>query len=107
MEPSKRPHSNALMSPPQGSMEQSLLASIIELHQCLQEGHARSEKERSKWMAAMMDRDWARQDWDVALSAVWEQDTELTVLRAQVAELESRVVREVPEEGSAIGLLLD
>ncbi|KAG6882986.1 hypothetical protein C0993_008383 [Termitomyces sp. T159_Od127] len=51
-----------------------------------------------------MDWDQARQDQDVALAAVWERDAELMALRAQVAELESRVGRETPGEGQAVGV---
>ncbi|KAG6864670.1 hypothetical protein C0993_008666 [Termitomyces sp. T159_Od127] len=118
--PSKRPRGDVAMAsslglhffsptsahpqpPPQESMEQSLLASTVELRRCLQEGYAQSEKERSELAAVTMDQDWARRDRDVALVAVREWDAELTVLRVQVAELESRVARETPGEGQAMG----
>ncbi|KAG6877368.1 hypothetical protein C0993_008175, partial [Termitomyces sp. T159_Od127] len=44
----------------------------------------------------------AWQDRDVALAVVREQEAELIALKAQVAELESRVVREVPREEQAV-----
>ncbi|KAG6867283.1 hypothetical protein C0993_004961 [Termitomyces sp. T159_Od127] len=117
--PSKRPHGDTAMagppglhffspttacpwSPPQESMEQSLLASTVELRWCLQEGYAQAEREQTELATATADRDQARRDRDVALAAVQERDAELTVLRAQVAELESRVVRETPGEGQAV-----
>ncbi|KAG6897039.1 hypothetical protein C0993_007814 [Termitomyces sp. T159_Od127] len=118
--PSKRPHSDAVMagppglhffslttahpwSPPQESMEESLLVSTVELRWRLQEEYTQAERERNELVAATLDRDWAHWDQDVALVAVQERDVELTVLRAQVVELESRVVRETPGEGQAVG----
>ncbi|KAG6876640.1 hypothetical protein C0993_001593, partial [Termitomyces sp. T159_Od127] len=118
--PSKRPHSDTAMAGPPGlhffspmmacpwfplqeSMEQSLLASTMELRRCLQEGYVQVEKEQSELAAVTMDRDWVRQDRDIVLVAVQEQDVELTALRTQVVELELRVVRKVPGEGQAVG----
>ncbi|KAG6895069.1 hypothetical protein C0993_010210 [Termitomyces sp. T159_Od127] len=87
---------------PQELMEQSLLASTVELRRRLQEGYAQAERERTELAMATVDRDRARRDWDVTLAAVPERDAELTALRSQVAELELRVVKETPGESQAV-----
>ncbi|KAG6899717.1 hypothetical protein C0993_007644 [Termitomyces sp. T159_Od127] len=50
--------------------------------------------------------DWDRAWWnqDMVLAAVREREAKLVALWAQVAELESRVVRTVPGEGEAVRL---
>ncbi|KAG6883083.1 hypothetical protein C0993_007908 [Termitomyces sp. T159_Od127] len=94
-----------LQPPLQESMEQSLLASTVKLHPHLQEEHMQSERKQGELIAATMDWNQAQWDWNMALAAVQERDVELTVLRAQVAELELRVVRETPGEGQAVGIV--
>ncbi|KAG6863661.1 hypothetical protein C0993_010697 [Termitomyces sp. T159_Od127] len=117
--PSKRPRGNASMVGPPGihiflptsarpqpapheTMEQSLLASTVELHRQLQEAYAQSRRQRDELATTAMDQDRARRDRDVALAAVREQESELGALRAQMAELESRVARETPGEGHTV-----
>ncbi|KAG6894837.1 hypothetical protein C0993_010608, partial [Termitomyces sp. T159_Od127] len=117
--PSKRPRGDASMAGPPGihifsptsarpqpapqeTMEQSLLASTVELRRQLQEVYAQSRRQREELATTAMDRDRARRDRDVALAAVRERESELGALRAQVAELESRVAREPPGEGHAV-----
>ncbi|KAG6876727.1 hypothetical protein C0993_000805 [Termitomyces sp. T159_Od127] len=119
-DPSKRPQGDALLAgppgphvflptsacpqpPPQETLEQSLLASTMELCRHLQEAYKQSEQRWGKLMAATMDRDRAWRDQDIALAAVREREVELTALRAQVAELELKVVREMPDARGGAG----
>ncbi|KAG6898438.1 hypothetical protein C0993_006866 [Termitomyces sp. T159_Od127] len=87
---------------PHETMEQSLLASTVALRRQLQEAYAQSRRQRDELATTAMDQDRVRRDWDVALAAVREREVELGALWAQVAELESRVAREVPGEGQAV-----
>ncbi|KAG6874865.1 hypothetical protein C0993_011871 [Termitomyces sp. T159_Od127] len=89
---------------PQETMEQSLLASTVELHQQLQEAYAQLRRQWDELTTMAMDRDRARRDRDVALAAVREREAELEALQTQVVELESRVVRPEPGEGEAVRL---
>ncbi|KAG6864302.1 hypothetical protein C0993_009023, partial [Termitomyces sp. T159_Od127] len=85
-------------------MEQSLLASTVDLRQHLQEVHAQLDRQQGKLMMVTMDWDRAWQDQDVVLAAVKEHEEELVALWAQVVELKSRVVRTVPGKGEAVRL---
>ncbi|KAG6865892.1 hypothetical protein C0993_007781 [Termitomyces sp. T159_Od127] len=87
---------------PQETMEQSLLVSTVELRRQLQEVYVQSRRQQDELATTAMDWDRAWWDWDVALAAVREWESELGALQAQVAELELRMARETPGEGHAV-----
>ncbi|KAG6863843.1 hypothetical protein C0993_010167 [Termitomyces sp. T159_Od127] len=117
--PSKRLWGNASMAGPPGihvflptsarpqaasheTMEQSLLASTMELRWQLQEVYVQSRRQQDELATMAMDQNRVWWDRDVVLAAVRERESELGALRAQVAELESRVAREMLGEGHAV-----